>query len=91
MPVIKGYSEEQQSIEDETRKRLAGSFKHAMRHKGWSINKLAAAMESCRGQVKRILCMDSRGGSITLRTLIRTAHALDLELHVYLSHKPREK
>ena len=63
------------------RRKLGRALESARLAKGISIRALAARMGSSASQVQRVLHKE-RGGSLTLRTVIRAGNALGLRVSV---------
>ena len=77
--------------ENDFRRELSAEFDKARREKGMSIRDLAREMKTSLSQVQRLLHVEIGGDdSLTLRTLFRAAHVLDLKLiaHVRPKHFP---
>lgn len=68
--VVDGY------IEAKLRRRIASNVTDRMRDQGLSIRALAERMRTSKSQVQRLL-NKTRGGSLTLMTVVKAARALD--------------
>jgi transcriptional regulator with XRE-family HTH domain len=70
--------------ENALRRKVAVEFEAARKAKGWSIRTLAKKMNTSLSQVQR-LTHKELGGSLTLRTVMRAAHVLDLSVNLDVS------
>jgi transcriptional regulator with XRE-family HTH domain len=69
--------------ENTIRRNLGSVFEAVRKEKGLSLRGMAKAMESSVSQVQRVLHKEL-GGSLTLRTVLRAADVLELDVDVLL-------
>lgn len=74
--------------ENAFRRRLGQAFEDARKNKGLSVRVLAKKMETSLSQVQRLLHAHV-GGSLTLRTVFRAAHVLDLDVTAHIRDRAR--
>lgn len=72
--------------ENDFRRRVGDAFEQARRKHNLSIRDLAAKMGTSVSQVQRLL-HEEQGGSVTLRTVFRAAHVLQLDVMPHIQEK----
>lgn len=76
------------ACENDFRRMLGEYFENARRAKGLSVRELAKQMGTSLSQVQRLVHAEQGGkSSITLRTIFRAAHVLELNVSAHIREK----